>query len=63
MVQIQGANGYMPHEIDVDRTYRSAGNIYVLFHDKVSYIEVNKEYVIWKDGELSPQKTNHLNGY
>ena len=60
VVDIESAQGYLPQEIQAGRTYRTVGNIRVLFNGKITYIEAHKEYAIWKDGSLQPQKTTHL---
>lgn len=60
VVDVESVHGYLPREIEVDRTYRAMGNIRVLFNGKITYIEAHEEYVIWPDGTLQPQKSTHL---
>ena len=53
-------SGFVPVEIANNATYRTpgSGDINVRYHGRPSRLEYTIDYAIWKEGGISPQKTN-----
>lgn len=63
-VELRTAQGYVPTQIAPNGRWYVAGNAYIRFRDRETYIEDNEEYAIWKDA-FGPQRRyqNHRFGH